>query len=91
MFDKRMEERTRSCRIKFTSWTLSAFPPHPLHPKSPALSPSLLSTQGCQQESEQDLPAEQTSSAGVPPALEMEQELYYASISFHKMKNTYKE
>ncbi|XP_077603178.1 myeloid cell surface antigen CD33-like isoform X1 [Crocuta crocuta] len=46
---------------------------------------------GCQQESEQDLPAKQTSSAGVSPALEMEQELYYASISFHKMKNTYEE
>uniref|UniRef100_A0A667HTL6 Myeloid cell surface antigen CD33-like n=1 Tax=Lynx canadensis TaxID=61383 RepID=A0A667HTL6_LYNCA len=41
---------------------------------------------GYQQESEPELPAEPTSSAGVPPTLEMEEELHYASISFHKMK-----
>uniref|UniRef100_A0A673VNG1 Uncharacterized protein n=2 Tax=Suricata suricatta TaxID=37032 RepID=A0A673VNG1_SURSU len=47
---------------------------------------------GYQQDSEPDLPAKQTSSAGVLPALETQQELHYASISFHKMEeNTYEE
>ncbi|XP_035960024.2 myeloid cell surface antigen CD33 isoform X2 [Halichoerus grypus] len=46
----------------------------------------------CQQESKSDLPADPTSSAGVPPTLEMDQELYYASISYHRMKEgTYAE
>nr|XP_035960024.1 myeloid cell surface antigen CD33 isoform X1 [Halichoerus grypus] len=46
----------------------------------------------CRQESKSDLPADPTSSAGVPPTLEMDQELYYASISYHRMKEgTYAE
>ncbi|XP_044112697.1 myeloid cell surface antigen CD33-like isoform X2 [Neovison vison] len=45
-----------------------------------------------QQESKSDLPADPTSSAGVPTTSEMEQELHYASVSFHRMeKGTYTE
>ncbi|XP_059239355.1 myeloid cell surface antigen CD33-like [Mustela nigripes] len=45
-----------------------------------------------QQKSKSDLPADPTISAGVPPTSEMEQDLHYASISFHRMeKGTYAE
>ncbi|XP_032694870.1 myeloid cell surface antigen CD33-like isoform X2 [Lontra canadensis] len=45
-----------------------------------------------QEESKSDLPADPTSSAGVPPTSEMEQDLHYASVSFHRMeKDTYAE
>lgn len=88
MFDKRVEEsNVLSNQIHFMDpLCLLTLPPPHHHPKSPALSPSLLSTQGYHQESEPELPAEPTSSAGVLPTLEMEEELHYASISFHKMK-----
>ncbi|XP_047567361.1 myeloid cell surface antigen CD33-like isoform X2 [Lutra lutra] len=45
-----------------------------------------------QKSSKSDLRADPTSSAGVPPTSEMEQDLHYASVSFHRTeKGTYAE
>ncbi|XP_044767378.1 myeloid cell surface antigen CD33 isoform X1 [Neomonachus schauinslandi] len=73
----------KSCRRRASRRAVGVDGSHPVVEPAPL---------DCQQQSKSDLPADPTSSAGVPPTLEMDQELYYASISFHRMKeDTYAE
>ncbi|XP_034843032.1 myeloid cell surface antigen CD33-like [Mirounga leonina] len=73
----------KSCRRRASRKAVGVDGSHPVVEPAPL---------DCQQQSKSDLPADPTSSAGVPPTLEMDQELYYASISFHRMKeDTYAE
>ncbi|XP_025705237.1 myeloid cell surface antigen CD33-like [Callorhinus ursinus] len=73
----------KSCRKRASRRAVGVDGIHPIVKPAPL---------DCQQESKSDLPADPTSSAGVPPTLEMDQDLYYASISFHRMKEgTYAE
>nr|XP_035960025.1 myeloid cell surface antigen CD33 isoform X2 [Halichoerus grypus] len=77
------QTRVKSCRRRASRRAVGVDGIHPVVEPAPL---------DCRQESKSDLPADPTSSAGVPPTLEMDQELYYASISYHRMKEgTYAE